>query len=112
MNLNPINSVCRITPQKLVRSLQELTLEVPEEILSYKRVSGKFGLEILELKESIAVLLQRVTDAIAPYVDALKGYCIVFHGTRQFNNHYYHHQQADFEILEPLEIDNIFRQKL
>ncbi|KAL1492526.1 hypothetical protein ABEB36_010767 [Hypothenemus hampei] len=113
MNLSQINSVCRVTPQKPVRSLQELTLEVPEEILSAKRVSGKFGPQILlELKESIVFLPQRVTDAIAPYVDALKGYRIVFHGTRQFNSHYYHHQQADFEILEPLEIDNIFKQKL
>ncbi|KAL1516495.1 hypothetical protein ABEB36_000404 [Hypothenemus hampei] len=104
MNLSQINSVCRVTPQKPVRSLQELTLEVPEEILSAKRVSGKFGAQILlELKESIVFLPQRVTDAIAPYVDALKGYRIVFHGTRQFNSHYYHHQQADFEFLEPLE---------
>ncbi|KAL1509941.1 hypothetical protein ABEB36_004605 [Hypothenemus hampei] len=113
MNLSQINSVCRVTPQKPVRRLQELSLEVPEEILSAKRVSVKFGPQILlELNESIVFLLQRVTDTIAPYVDALKGYCIVFHGTRQFNNHYYHHQQADFEILEPLEIDNIFGQKL
>ncbi|KAL1487557.1 hypothetical protein ABEB36_015259 [Hypothenemus hampei] len=113
MNLSQINSVCRVTPQKPVRSLQELTLEVPEEILSAKRVSGKFGSQILlELKESIVFLPQRVTDTITPYVDALKGYRIVFHGTRQFNNHYYQHQQADFEFLEPLEIDNIFKQKL
>ncbi|KAL1492563.1 hypothetical protein ABEB36_010803 [Hypothenemus hampei] len=118
MNLSQNNSVCRVTPQKPVRSLQELTLEVPEEILSAKRVSGKFGPQILlELKESIVFLPQRVTDAIAPYVDALKGYRIVFHGTCQFNSHYYNHQQADFEFLEPLESlnninNNIFKQKL
>ncbi|KAL1487916.1 hypothetical protein ABEB36_015301 [Hypothenemus hampei] len=47
-------NLCRVTPQKPVRSLQELTLEIPEEILSAKRVSGKFGPQILlELKESI-----------------------------------------------------------
>ncbi|KAL1487463.1 hypothetical protein ABEB36_015868 [Hypothenemus hampei] len=109
MNLSQINSVCRVTPQKPVRSLQELTIDAPEEILSAKRVSGKFGPQILlELKESVVFLPQRVTDAIAPHVDALKGYRIVFHGTRQFNSHYYQHQQiADFEILEPLQISNI-----
>ncbi|KAL1492587.1 hypothetical protein ABEB36_010827 [Hypothenemus hampei] len=112
MNLNQINSVCRVTPQKPVRSLQELTIDVPEEIISAKRVSGKFGPQILlELRESIVFLPQRVTDAIAHYVDALKGYRIVFRGTKQFNGHYYRHHQADFEFLEPLErLNNIFNQ--
>ncbi|KAL1516469.1 hypothetical protein ABEB36_000378 [Hypothenemus hampei] len=101
MNLNKINSVCRVTPQKSVRSLQELTLDAPEEILTAKRVSGKFGPQILlELKESIVFLPQRVTGAIAPHVDALKGYRVVFHGTRKFYNQY--NQQADFEFLKSI----------
>ncbi|KAL1493724.1 hypothetical protein ABEB36_009418 [Hypothenemus hampei] len=79
MNLSQINSVCRVTPQKPVRRLQELSLEVPEEILSAKCVSGKFAPQILlELNESIVFLPQRVMDTIAPYMDALKGYCNFF----------------------------------
>jgi len=102
MNLNIINSVCRVASQKPIRSLQGLTVDQPEEIISAKLVSGRFGPQILlELKENSVFLPQRVTDVVSPYVSNLKGYRVVFRGTRKFGEHN-QYQQVDFEILDPL----------
>ncbi|KAL1498413.1 hypothetical protein ABEB36_009219 [Hypothenemus hampei] len=84
---------------KPIRSLQDLIIGEPKEIAYAKSVKGKYAQQILlDLDDCVIFLPQRVTDALTPHIDALKGHRIVVRGTRKFGNH----ETADFEFLEPL----------
>ncbi|KAL1516213.1 hypothetical protein ABEB36_000132 [Hypothenemus hampei] len=95
-----INSICQVKP---IRSQQDLIIGEPKEIAYAKSVKGKYVQQILlDLDDCVIFLPQRVTDALTPHIDALKGHRIVVRGTRKFGNH----ETADFESLEPLKYSN------
>ncbi|KAL1487952.1 hypothetical protein ABEB36_015335 [Hypothenemus hampei] len=98
MDLKQINSACRVASQKPIRKLLDLPIDFPKEIVCAKRVSGKYGPQILlELEECVVFFPQRSTAVLAPHLESLKGYRIVFYGTKKINSH---HEQADFQFLE------------
>ncbi|KAL1487824.1 hypothetical protein ABEB36_015474 [Hypothenemus hampei] len=101
MDLRQINSACRVALQKPIRKLQDLPINFPKEIVYAKQVSGKFVSQILlELEDCAVFLPKRATSVLENHVDNLKGYRLVFRGTRNFGSQ--HHETADFEFLEPL----------
>ncbi|KAL1516359.1 hypothetical protein ABEB36_000278 [Hypothenemus hampei] len=101
MDLKQINAACRVTPQKPIQKLHDLPIDFPNEIICAKQVSGKFVSQILlELEDCVVFLPQRATSVLENHVDSLKGYRLVFRGTRNFGSQ--HHETADFEFLEPL----------